>query len=185
MKIRIESGEINMMGTGKIHLYYGDGKGKTTAAMGQAIRAAGAGLKVLVFQFLKDNSSSERRILEQISNVTCLPGREPVKFVSRMNGPEKAELKHYNNKALDEIVKFCSPFDLLLLDEAICAVQLNVLSEEKLISFLKHKPRGLEVVLTGHEASDALLEMADYATLMTKIRHPYDEGVTAREGIEF
>ncbi len=176
---------MDMTGTGKIHLYYGDGKGKTTAAIGQVIRAAGAGLKVLVFQFLKDNSSSERKILEQISNVTCLPGREPVKFVSRMNGPEKAELKHYNNKALDEIVKFCSPFDLLLLDEALCAVQLGVLSEEKLISFLQHKPRGLEVVLTGHEVSDALLEMADYATLMTKIRHPYDEGVTAREGIEF
>lgn len=174
-----------MTGTGKIHIYYGDGKGKTTAAVGQVIRAAGAGLRVLVFQFLKDNGSNERKILEQLPNVTCLPGREPVKFVSRMNGPEKAELTHYNNKALDEIVKFCSPFDVLLLDEALCAVNLNVLSEEKLASFLEHKPRGLEVILTGHEASDRLVTMADYVTLMTKIHHPYEDGVSAREGIEF
>ena len=83
----------------------------------------------------------------------------------------KAELTHYNNKALDEIVKFCSPFDVLLLDEALCAVNLNVLSEEKLASFLEHKPRGLEVILTGHEASDRLVTMADYVTLMTKIHH--------------
>ena len=174
-----------MMDTGRIHIYFGDGKGKTTAAVGQAVRAAGHGFRVLFFQFLKDNSSNERKILEQISNITCLPGREQVKFVSRMNGDEKAELLHYNNKALDEIVKFCSPFDLLVMDEALCAVGLKVLSEEKLISFLQHKPRVLEIVLTGHQVSDRMKEIADYATEMHKIKHPYDLGKLAREGIEF
>ena len=174
-----------MMDTGRIHIYFGDGKGKTTAAVGQAVRAAGHGFRVLFFQFLKDNSSNERKILEQISNITCLPGREQVKFVSRMNGDEKAELLHYNNKALDEIVKFCSPFDLLVMDEALCAVGLKVLSEEKLISFLQHKPRGLEIVLTGHQVSDRMKEIADYDTEMHKIKHPYDLGKLAREGIEF
>ena len=174
-----------MMDTGRIHIYFGDGKGKTTAAVGQAVRAAGHGFRVLFFQFLKDNSSNERKILEQISNITCLPGREQVKFVSRMNGDEKAELLHYNNKALDEIVKFCSPFDLLVMDEALCAVGLKVLSEEKLISFLQHKPRGLEIVLTGHQVSDRMKEIADYATETHKIKHPYDLGKLAREGIEF
>ena len=174
-----------MMDTGRIHIYFGDGKGKTTAAVGQAVRAAGHGFRVLFFQFLKDNSSNERKRLEQISNITCLPGREQVKFVSRMNGDEKAELLHYNNKALDEIVKFCSPFDLLVMDEALCAVGLKVLSEEKLISFLQHKPRGLEIVLTGHQVSDRMKEIADYATEMHKIKHPYDLGKLAREGIEF
>ena len=62
------------MGTGRIHMYYGDGKGKTTAAVGQAVRAAGAGLQVLFFQFLKDNSSNERKILESVPGITCLPG---------------------------------------------------------------------------------------------------------------
>lgn len=174
-----------MMDTGRIHIYFGDGKGKTTAAVGQAVRAAGYGFRVLFFQFLKDNSSNERKILEQIPNITCLPGREQVKFVSRMNGDEKAELLHYNNKALDEIVKFCSPFDMLVMDEALCAVGLKVLSEEKLVSFLKHKPRGLEIVLTGHQVSDRMKEIADYVTQMHKIKHPYDLGKLAREGIEF
>ena len=184
-----------MMGTGRIHMYYGDGKGKTRAAVGQAVRAAGYGLQVLFFQFLKDNSSNERKILEAVPGITCLPGRDQVKFVSRMNGDEKAELRHYNNKALDEIVKFCTNFDVLVLDEALCAIHLNVLSEEyiekyfetypKIKSFLEHKPRGLEVILTGHEVSQDMLDLADYATMMMKVKHPYDRKVMAREGIEF
>lgn len=174
-----------MLGTGRIHIYYGHGKGKTTAAVGQIIRAAGCGLNVLVFQFLKNNSSNERNILEQIPNITCLAGREKTKFVSQMNGEEKAELRHYNTKALDEIVKFCSPFDILFMDEILCAVQLNLLNEDKLISFLKHKPRGLEIIMTGHEVSDRMLDLADYVTEMKKIKHPYDEGRSAREGIEY
>ena len=174
-----------MTGTGKIHIYYGNGKGKTTAAVGQVIRAAGRDLTVLVFQFLKNNSSGERKILEQVPNITCLPGRDRVKFYNQMNGEEKAELKHYNTKALDEIVKFCSPFDVLFLDEILCAVKLNLLNEDKLMSFLQHKPRGLEIIMTGHEVSDRMLELADYATEMVKVKHPYDQGTTAREGIEF
>ncbi len=174
-----------MQGTGLIHIYYGDGKGKTTAAVGQAVRAAGSGLKVLFFQFMKDNSSSERKALELIPNITCLPGKRHAKFYNQMNSEEKAEYRHYNTKALDEIVKFCINFDLLVLDEAVCAVDLGLLSEKKLIDFLKHKPRGLEVVMTGHHVTDDLLGIANYVTEMTKIKHPYDEGRTARAGIEF
>lgn len=174
-----------MLGTGRIHVYYGHGKGKTTAAVGQIIRAAGSGLKILVFQFLKDNSSSERAILEQIPNVTCLPGREPVKFYSQMNGPERVELKRYNTKALDEIIKFCAPFDVLFLDEVLCAIQLDVLNEDKLLSFLEHKPRGLEIILTGHEVTEKVLNVASYVTEMKKVKHPFDAGLTAREGIEY
>lgn len=174
-----------MTGTGRIHIYYGDGKGKTTAAVGLAVRAAGSGLKVLFFQFLKDNSSNERKILEALLGVTCLPGREPVKFVSKMNGDERIEFRHYNNKALDEIIKFCGPFDMLILDEALCALNLEVLSEEKLISFIQHKPRGLEIVMTGPRLPDNLLEMADYVTEVRKVKHQFDLGRSARKGIEF
>ncbi len=174
-----------MQGKGKIHVYYGDGKGKTTAGMGQVIRAAGSGLQVLVFQFLKDNSGNERKILETIPKVTLLPGRDHVKFVNQMNRQELADLKHYNTKALDEIVKFCSPFDVLFMDEILCATQYGVLSEEKLLRFLEQKPRGLEIIMTGQEATDKILEISDYATQMTKVKHPYDRGISAREGIEF
>lgn len=174
-----------MIGTGLVHIYYGDGKGKTTAAMGLAIRAAGSGLDVLVFQFMKDNSSSERKILEAIPNITVLPGKRHTKFFNQMNSEEKAEYRHYNTKALDEIAKFCINFDVLVLDEAVCAVDLELLSEEKLVNFIKHKPRGLEVIMTGHHVSDALFEAADYVTEMTKVKHPFDSGKRAREGIEF
>ena len=174
-----------MIGTGLVHIYYGDGKGKTTAAMGQAIRAAGSGLDVLDFQFMKDNTSSERKILEEIPNITLLPGKRHMKFFNQMNTEEKAEYRHYNTKALDEIAKFCINFDVLVLDEAVCAVDLELLSEEKLVNFIKHKPRGLEVIMTGHHVSDALFETADYVTEMTKVKHPFDTGKRAREGIEF
>ena len=174
-----------MIGTGLVHIYYGDGKGKTTAAMGQAIRAAGSGLDVLVFQFMKDNTSSERKILEEIPNITLLPGKRHMKFFNQMNSEEKVEYRHYNTKALDEIAKFCVNFDVLVLDEAVCAVDLELLSEEKLVNFIKHKPRGLEVIMTGHHVSDALFETADYVTEMTKVKHPFDQGKRAREGIEF
>ncbi len=174
-----------MTGTGRIHIYYGDGKGKTTAAMGQIMRAAGCGFKVLVFQFLKDNTSSERAVLEALPAVTCLPGRDDVKFYSQMNSDERTEAAHYNNKALDEIVKFCSPFDMLLLDEALCAVKLGLLNEDKLVSFLEHKPKELEIILTGHEASERILKLGDYVTKMCKVRHPYEKGVQARKGIEY
>ena len=174
-----------MIGTGLVHIYYGDGKGKTTAAMGQAIRAAGSGLDVLVFQFMKDNTSSERKILEEIPNITLLHGKRHAKFFNQMNSEEKAEYRHYNTKALDEIAKFCINFDVLVLDEAVCAVDLELLSEEKLVNFIKHKPRGLEVIMTGHHVSDALFEAADYVTEMTKVKHPFDTGKRAREGIEF
>ena len=184
-KSNIEKVGENMLGTGLVHIYYGDGKGKTTAAMGQAIRAAGSGLKVLVFQFMKDNSSSERKALEMIPNITLLPGKRHTKFYNQMNSEEKAEYRHYNTKALDEIAKFCINFDVLVMDEAVCAVDLGLLSEEKLVKFVKHKPRGLEIVMTGHHMTDALFECADYVTEMTKVKHPYDTGRSAREGIEF
>lgn len=161
-----------MLGTGLVHIYYGDGKGKTTAAMGQAIRAAGSGLKVLVFQFMKDNSSSERKALEMIPNITLLPGKRHTKFYNQMNSEEKAEYRHYNTKALDEIAKFCINFDVLVMDEAVCAVDLGLLSEEKLVKFVKHKPRGLEIVMTGHHMTDALFEWR-------RLRHRNDQSKTS------
>ena len=108
-----------------------------------------------------------------------------MKFVSKMNGDERIEFRHYNNKALDEIIKFCGPFDMLILDEALCALNLEVLSEEKLISFIQHKPRGLEIVMTGPRLPDNLLEMADYVTEVRKVKHQFDLGRSARKGIEF
>lgn len=174
-----------MKNTGKIHIYYGYGKGKTTAAMGQVIRAAGSGLKVLVFQFLKDNTSSERKVLENIPGIVCLPGPLQIKFSSRMTIEERKEMEHYHTAILDELEKSCASFDILLMDEALCAVKVGLLKEEALLRFLERKPQNLELILTGHEVSQKLLDKADYVTELRKIKHPYDEGLPARKGIEF
>ncbi len=170
---------------GKIHVYYGEGKGKTTAAVGQTVRAAGAGLRVLVFQFLKDNSSSERMVLEKLPGVTCIPGRDKVKFYSQMSEAERLDIKNYNKIMLDEIIKLCDSFDILFLDEVLCAISLDALDEDRLLGFLKAKPKRLEVILTGHEVSGKVLEIASYATEMKKRKHPFDAGFGARAGIEY
>ena len=134
--------------TGRIHIYCGDGKGKTSAAMGLALRAAGSGMEVLVLQFLKDGSSSEFRSLESAFG----------------QAPENG---------------------LLVLDEALGARSAGVLDEDRLLALLRGKPAGLEVVLTGRGPTQALLDAADYVTEMKKVKHPFDQGVRARRGIEY
>ena len=170
---------------GNIHVYYGEVKGKTSAAVGQTVRAAGAGLRVLVFQFLKDNSSSERMVLEKLPGVTCIPGRDKVKFYSQMREAERLDIKNYNKMMLDEIIKLCDSFDILFLDEVLCAISLDALDEDRLLGFLRAKPKRLEVILTGHEVSGKVLEIASYATEMKKRKHPFDAGFGARAGIEY
>lgn len=176
---------MRMPGMGEIHAYYGHGKGKTTAAVGQAIRAAGSGLKVLVYHFLKDNSSGERKILDSVPGITCLPGKDYVKFCSQMDETEKAKLKSENEKTLDEIGKLCASFDMVVLDEALCAVWLGVLGEDILVRFLKEQGGSAEIILTGHEISEKVLGFVSYATEFRKVKHPFDKGLKARRGIEY
>lgn len=173
-----------MQEQGLIHIYYGDGKGKTTAAMGLAVRAAGRGMNVLVYQFMKDNDSGERSIIEQIDQITCMPGAAQIKFSFQMTKEEKAEQKHFCQEKLGEIQKRADQYDLVLLDEVICAVRVGFLGEQELINFLEKKPQYTEVVLTGNTPSEKLINMADYVTEMKKIKHPYEQGIRARTGIE-
>lgn len=172
------------MQTGLIHIYYGDGKGKTTAAVGQAVRAAGYGYKVLFYQFMKDNSSSERKNLEALPNITCIKGKEQVKFTFQMNEDEKEEMRKYYKEELEMLSEKSEEYDLLILDEAVCAVGAGMLQEEDLLTFLKNKCAHVEIVLTGHMITESLLEVADYVTEMKKVKHPFDQGIGARKGIE-
>lgn len=172
------------MCTGLIHIYYGDGKGKTTAAVGQAVRSAGYGYKVLFYQFLKDNTSSERKSLAQVENITCMKGREEVKFSFQMSEEEKKEVRQYYKEQLQMLEIEAKNYDVLVLDEAVCAAGIGLLEENELIRFLENKPKKLEVILTGHTISDRLLQTADYVTEMKKIKHPFDRGISARKGIE-
>lgn len=169
---------------GLIHLYCGDGKGKTTAAVGLAVRASGAGKRVIFTQFFKDGSSSEVEALKTLPGIRTIHA-QTVKGFYRSMTPEQREQAREDYTALFRQVAAGKDADLLVLDEIVSACNRGVVPETLVTDFLRSKPSGLEVVLTGRNPSPALMELADYITEMRKLRHPYDRGVAARRGIEF
>ena len=175
---------------GYTHLYYGNGKGKTTAALGLALRAAGYGKSVVLVQFLKYWETNEIKSLAKLPNVTviCSSSKKAnKKFIFQMSEEEKAEVKARHSedlkKALD--LQKRETCDLLVLDEAVEAYQLGVLDADIFENLLFSKPEALELVLTGHEPNAKIIEQVDYVTQMIKHKHPYDNGIGARKGIEF
>ena len=175
-----------MSETGLIHIYCGEGKGKTTAAVGLAVRHAGFGGKVVLAQFLKDGTSSECRALSKLENVTMLAANPCGKFSFQMTGEEKQQCSAAIGRTFAAATGFAvrEGATLLVLDEVCAAVSGGFLSEEELIAFLDGKPDDLEVVLTGRNPSEGLQARADYITEMVKRRHPFDKGIGARKGIE-
>lgn len=170
------------MERGLLHLYWGDGKGKTTAAMGLALRALGSGKRVVIVQFLKGGKSGEIPLLEQLG-AKIYRGKAGQKFVFQMDDAEKAatrELQNANLRAAQQ-----EPADLLILDEAGSAWELDVVDKELLKAVVLERPAEQECVLTAHGAPDWMLEAADYSTEMKCHRHPYQKGIAAREGIEY
>lgn len=169
-----------------IHIYCGDGKGKTTAAVGLSIRAAGAGLKVVLVQFLKSLPTSELKILEGLPNYTILRGKEGNAFSFSMTDEEREKTKrtHDENlkKALDLVNKECC--DILILDEIIGACQRELVDKKLLKDFVLNKPENLELVMTGRNPEEWMLNAADYISEIRKVQHPYDKGIPARIGIE-
>lgn len=171
---------------GMIHLYCGDGKGKTTAAVGLSVRAAGAGKRVLFAQFLKDGSSSELNILRALQNVEVACCEQNFGFFKAMDGQTKAAARQAYSALLGDVMrKSVGGVDLLVLDEAVAACNHGLIEEARLLDFLHHKPEDLEVVLTGRDPSQRLLDAADYVTEMRKCKHPFERGIAARRGIEF
>ncbi len=164
-----------------IHVYYGDGKGKTTAALGLALRALGHKKSVCIVQFLKGMPTGELSILSDagVNILRC----DTCKFIYKMTDEEKAELKKRHDENLAHAFESCP--DLLILDEAIDALSCGVLSEDLLRRVIFQKPENTELVLTGHVKIDWIFEAADYITNMQKEKHPFDRGVPARKGVEF
>lgn len=170
------------MERGLLHLYWGDGKGKTTAAMGLALRALGSGKRVVIVQFLKGGKSGEIPLLEQLG-AKIYRGKAGQKFVFQMNDAEKAATRELQNANLR--VAQQEPADLLILDEAGSAWELDMVDKELLKAVVLERPAEQECVLTAHGAPDWMLEAADYSTEMKCHRHPYQKGIAAREGIEY
>ena len=172
---------------GKVHIYCGDGKGKTTAAMGLGLRAAGRGNKVLLVQFLKGGNSGERAAIAHVPGFDMMEAPELLKFVFQMTPEEKAAEAARCAKLLDDAAEKAAKegYDLLLLDELCGAVTTGLVSVEQITRFLDTRRAGLEVVMTGRDPVGALRDRADYITEMRKVKHPFDQGGQAREGIEF
>jgi cob(I)alamin adenosyltransferase len=168
-----------------LHIYCGDGKGKTTCAMGLAVRAAGHGRKVVVAQFLKGDNSGERAVLEALPNVTCLPVPKTIKFVFAMDDEEKTQASAQMTAAFAQAAALGRESDLLVLDELCGAISTGMVPLEQVLAFLDGCPETLEVVITGRDPAEELQERADYITEMKKIKHPFDRGVDAREGVEW
>ena len=168
--------------SGLLHLYYGDGKGKTTAAMGLALRALGSGKKVVVLQFLKGSKSGEVPLLEQLG-AKIYRGKAGQKFVFQMNEEEKAATRQLQNANLAAAA--ADEADLLILDEAGSAWELDMVDKALLQKAVLARPVGQECVLTAHAAPQWMLDAADYVTEMKCRRHPYQKGIAARQGIEY
>ena len=153
-------------GTGLIHIYYGNGKGKTTTGMGLITRAAGYGYKVLLYQFMKNNQTSERKILEQVPNITIENGREQVKFSFQMTPEEKAEARKFYEEEFKRITQKAEKeqYDVLFMDETIYTVSAGLLDEQLVLKFLREKREDLEVILTGNTPSEDMIQLADYVS---------------------
>ena len=175
------------MSKGLIHVYYGNGKGKTTAALGLALRACGCDKKVVLVQFLKDSNTGELEPLCSLPGITVLRGTAAKKFVRSMTPAELEETKTIQNRNLSEALKLVGngDCDLLILDEALDAFQLGLLDEALFMGLVRGKPAHLEPVITGPRPEAAAIDAADYVTEMVKIKHPYDCGISARRGVEF
>lgn len=172
--------------TGCIHIYYGDGKGKTTTGMGLVVRAAGYGCRVLLYQFMKNNKTSERNILKNVENITIIDGLETEKFSFQMTPEEKKERREFYEAQFKLVTKKAveEEYDVLFLDEAVYTIRAGLLGEELVLDFLRKKPKKLEVILTGNTPDARLIELADYVSEIRKIKHPFDKGMKARAGIE-
>jgi cob(I)alamin adenosyltransferase len=165
---------------GYVQVYTGEGKGKTTAAFGLALRAAGRGLKVKVIQFLKGRMSGEAVAAARIGiEVEQFGGPEWV----NLGSPTEADYERAK-AGLAAAREALGNFDVLILDEANVALSAGLLQTDAVLEFLKGRPEGVEVILTGRGAPPELLALADLVTEMRELKHPYRAGVGAREGIE-
>ncbi|NDL68346.1 cob(I)yrinic acid a,c-diamide adenosyltransferase [Anaerotalea alkaliphila] len=174
------------MDRGLIHIYCGDGKGKTTASIGLAVRAAGRDLKVVFAQFLKSAPTGELKILAAIPQVTHLRGDENCTFSFGMDAEQRSKCYASHAAVLNQSIALCEKglVDVLVLDEIIGAYNSGLVDKERLLYFIKNKPESVEVVLTGRNPCRELIALGDYVSEIKNVKHPYDAGIPARTGIE-
>ena len=171
------------MKKGKIQIYTGNGKGKTTAALGLALRAAGAGLSVFIGQFIKRGYYSEIDALARLNDSITVRQYGSGTFIRNQPRPEEIESAC---EGLDEITAILksNQYDVVILDEACMALHFNLFPVSSMIKALESRNQNIEVIITGRNAPRELIDMADLVTEMKEIKHYYRQGVKARKGIE-
>lgn len=176
------------MEKGLVQIYTGDGKGKTTAALGQGLRASGRGYRVVMIQFLKGRDSGEIESIAKLEpNFKVYRFDKSKKFFWNMNDIEKKEL----SEKIEEAMEFAretlekNQCDILILDEIMGVINNKILHTEKVVNLIEEKPDNIEVILTGRNVPEELYEIADLITEMKMVKHPFEKGISAREGIEF
>jgi len=170
---------------GLVQVFTGDGKGKTSAALGAVLRALGRGLRVYITFFMKDDDSyGERNILSRLPNVTVASfGRW--KFIDPADVRQQEIEQVSQALAAAREAMLSGDYDLVVLDEMNLVVSWKLVPLEEIIRLISDKPRGVELILTGRNADARLIQLADLVTEMLKIKHPYDKGVVGRKGIEY
>lgn len=168
---------------GYVHVYTGDGKGKTTAALGLALRAAGAGLKIYIGQFIKSAEYNEIKALKQFSDQITLEQFGRGCFIK--GDPHQADIDAaQKGLATIKSALVSEDYDVVIADEANVAFGCKILSEADLLDLIEAKPPHVELVLTGRSAPPAVMDRADLVTEMREVKHYFHEGVVARDGIE-
>jgi len=176
---------MNKLNRGFVQIYTGNGKGKSTAAIGQAVRAAGFGLKTFIAQFMKEYPYNELNSLKYLSEWITIEQFGGDDFVYKKELPGKDELEKASNGLQTARNKMLSgEYDLIILDEAIVAIYFKLIETKELIEFIKAKPDNVELILTGRYCPEELIELADLVTEMQGVKHYYQKGITSRRGIE-
>ena len=168
-----------------IHLYVGNGRGKTTAVVGLAIRMLDNGQKVLLASFLKNGQSGEMQWLENNSEVKLLFQKDLHKFVPDMNQQEYEKTKSEQLKLLGAVLSDYPNYDAVILDEFTDIIDVGMINIVEAVDIVKRVSKKCELLITGHNALNNLVELADYYTEFVSHKHPYVKGVKARKGIEF
>ncbi|MCI0469380.1 MAG: cob(I)yrinic acid a,c-diamide adenosyltransferase [Nitrospirae bacterium] len=176
------------MREGYIQVYTGNSKGKTTAALGLALRAAGAGMKVFIAQFVKKRKCSEHKALERFADLIAVK-QYGTGFISKYKAGdnEHAKAKEAARKGLKEAAEIIASnaYNMVILDEINIAIHYRLINIKDLLDMIDAKPPGVEIVLTGRYADKKIIEKADLVTEMTEIKHYMSKGVKARKGVEW
>ena len=168
---------------GYVQIYTGKGKGKTTAALGLALRAAGAGLKVFIAQFIKMGEYSEIKALKRFADMITVEQFGKGRFIKGM--PSSSDIESAR-KGLEKVKRILSSgqYQVVIMEEANVAAKLGLLSPQDLLKIMAEKPVNVELVITGRDADPMIIEHADLVTEMREIKHYFKKGVAARVGIE-